>query len=58
MPVNFSPTDHRPCEMEIDIRVENGRWVEFGEPVNFESTPGKVIGCKGVGEPVYAGEGE
>ena len=58
MPVNFSPTDHRPCEMEICIKVENGRWVEFGEPINFESTPGKAIGCKGVGEPVYAGEGE
>jgi ABC-type branched-subunit amino acid transport system substrate-binding protein len=58
MPVNFSPNDHRPCEMEVDIRVENGRWVEFGEPINFESTPGKVIGCKDVGEPIYAGEGQ
>jgi len=58
MPVNFSPSDHRPCEMEVNIRVEDGRWVEFGEPVNFESTPGKVIGCKGVGEPIYAGEGQ
>jgi branched-chain amino acid transport system substrate-binding protein len=58
MPVNFSPTDHRPCEMEVGIKVEDGKWVEFGEPINMESTPGKVIGCTGVGEPVYADEGE
>ncbi len=58
MPVNFSPTDHRPCEMEVYIKVEDGKWVEFGEPVNFESTPGEVIGCQGVGEPVYADEEE
>ena len=58
MPVNFSPTDHRPCEMEVGIKVEDGKWAEFGEPINFESTPGDVIGCKGVGEPVYAEDGE
>jgi hypothetical protein len=58
MPVNFSPTDHRPCEMEVFVKVEGGKWVEFGEPINFESTPGDVIGCKGVGEPVYASEGQ
>ena len=57
-PVNFSPTDHRPCEMEVFVKVEDSKWVEFGEPINFESTPGKVIGCKDVGEPVYAGEGQ
>jgi len=57
VPVNFSPTDHRPFEMEVYIRVEDAKWVEFGEPVNFESTPGKVIGCKAGGEPVYSGEG-
>ena len=57
-PVNFSPTDHRPCEMEVFVKVEDSKWVEFGEPINFESTPGKVIGCKGVGEPIYAGEGQ
>jgi branched-chain amino acid transport system substrate-binding protein len=56
-PLSLSPTDHRPCEMEYYIKVEDGRWVQFGEPVNFESTPGKVIGCKGMGEPVYADEG-
>jgi ABC-type branched-subunit amino acid transport system substrate-binding protein len=58
VPVNLSPTDHRPFEVEVYNRVENGKWVEFGEPVNFESTPGKVVGCKAGGEPVYAGEGE
>jgi len=58
VPVNLSPTDHRPFEVEVYNRVENGQWVEFGEPVNFESTPGKVVGCKAGGEPVYAGEGE
>jgi len=58
VPVNLSPTDHRPFEIEVYNRVENGRWVAFGEPVNFESTPGKAIGCKAGGEPVYAGEGE
>jgi len=58
VPVNLSPTDHRPFEIEVYDRVESGKWVEFGEPVNFESTPGKVIGCKAGGEPVYGGEGE
>jgi len=58
VPVNLSPTDHRPFEIEVYDRVENGKWVAFGEPVNFESTPGEVIGCKAGGEPVYAGEGE
>jgi len=58
VPVNLSPTDHRPFEVEVYNRVENGKWVEFGEPINFESTPGKVVGCKAGGEPVYAGEGE
>jgi len=57
VPVNLSPTDHRPFEIEIYNRVEDGKWVEFGAPVNYESTPGKVIGCKAGGEPVYADEG-
>jgi hypothetical protein len=57
LPINMSPTDHRPCEMEIYNRVENGKWVTFGEPINFESTPGKAIGCKGLDEPIYASEG-
>ena len=57
MPVNMSPTDHRPTEMEYYNRVENGRWVTFGEPVIFESTPGKAIGCKGLNEPIYPDEG-
>jgi ABC-type branched-subunit amino acid transport system substrate-binding protein len=58
VPVNLSPTDHRPFEIEVYNRVENGKWVAFGEPVNFESTPGKAIACKNGGEPVYAGGGE
>jgi ABC-type branched-subunit amino acid transport system substrate-binding protein len=57
-PVNLSPTDHRPFEIEIYIRVEDGKWVEFGEPVNFESTPGDVIACEGLGGLVDTKEGE
>jgi ABC-type branched-subunit amino acid transport system substrate-binding protein len=38
-PVSFSPTDHRPFEIEVYTKVEDGKWVAFGEPVNFESTP-------------------
>jgi branched-chain amino acid transport system substrate-binding protein len=38
-PVSFSPTDHRPFESEVYIRLEDGKWVPFGEPVSFESTP-------------------
>ncbi|MDI6858292.1 MAG: ABC transporter substrate-binding protein [Dehalococcoidia bacterium] len=37
-PVNMSPTDHRPIEIEVYNRVENGKWVAFGEPVDFETT--------------------
>jgi ABC-type branched-subunit amino acid transport system substrate-binding protein len=58
VPMNMSPTDHRPLEMELYTEVKNGKWVPISEPISFESTPGKVIGCKGMGEPVYAGEGE
>jgi len=57
VPVNLSPTDHRTFETVWFDRVENGKWVRFGEPMSYESTPGKVIACKGAGEPVYAGEG-
>ena len=39
VPISLSPTDHRPLEMEMYTRVENGTWVTFGEPVSFESTP-------------------
>ena len=53
VPVNLSPTDHRPNEVEIYNRVENGKWVTFGEPVNFESTPGEAIACEGKDKPVY-----
>jgi len=58
MPVNMSPTDHRPTEMEVYNRVENGKWVTFGEPVIYESTPGKAVACKGLDEPIYASEGD
>ena len=57
VPINMSPTDHRPMEMEFYITMHNGNWIPFGDPVSFESTPGKVIACKGLGEPVYASEG-
>ena len=58
MPINMGPTDHRPCEMEYYNRVENGKWVTFGEPVIYESTPGKAVACKGLDEPIYASEGD
>jgi branched-chain amino acid transport system substrate-binding protein len=38
-PVYMSPTDHRPFEIEVYNRVEGGKWVAFGEPVDFETTP-------------------
>jgi len=37
-PINMSPTDHRPQEIEMYNRVEGGKWVAFGEPVDFETT--------------------
>jgi branched-chain amino acid transport system substrate-binding protein len=37
-PVNMSPTDHRPFEIEMYNKVEGGKWVAFGEPVDFETT--------------------
>ncbi|MBI5285503.1 MAG: ABC transporter substrate-binding protein [Chloroflexi bacterium] len=37
-PISMSPTDHRPIEIERYIRVENGKWVPFGDLVDFEST--------------------
>jgi branched-chain amino acid transport system substrate-binding protein len=39
VPISFSPTDHRPLEIEMYDRVESGKWVAFGEPVSYESTP-------------------
>ncbi len=56
VPMNMSPTDHRPIEMELYTRVEGGKWVPISEPISFESEPGEAIGCTGMGEPVYAGE--
>jgi len=38
VPISLSPTDHRPYEIEVYARVENGVWKAFGEPVSFEST--------------------
>jgi len=37
-PINMSPTDHRPLEIEMYNKVEGGKWVAFGEPVDFETT--------------------
>lgn len=39
VPMSLSPTDHRPLEIEMYDRVESGKWVAFGEPISFESTP-------------------
>jgi branched-chain amino acid transport system substrate-binding protein len=58
VPTNLSPTDHRVTETVWLMRAENGQWVRSGDPVSYESTPGKVVACKGAGEPVYASEGE
>jgi branched-chain amino acid transport system substrate-binding protein len=58
VPINMSPTDHRPMEMEFYITMHNGNWIPIGDPVSFESTPGKVVACKGLGEPVYADEAQ
>jgi branched-chain amino acid transport system substrate-binding protein len=38
-PISFSPTDHRPFEIETYVRLEDGKWVPFGDLVDFESTP-------------------
>jgi ABC-type branched-subunit amino acid transport system substrate-binding protein len=38
VPISLSPTDHRPYEIEVYARAEGGKWKEFGEPVDFEST--------------------
>ena len=38
-PVSMSPTDHRPIEVEVYVKLQEGKWVPFGEPVSFESTP-------------------
>lgn len=37
-PISLSPTDHRPYQIEVYARVEDGVWRTFGEPVDFEST--------------------
>jgi ABC-type branched-subunit amino acid transport system substrate-binding protein len=37
-PVSFSPTDHRPFEIEVFTKVVNGQWETFGEPIDFETT--------------------
>jgi branched-chain amino acid transport system substrate-binding protein len=37
-PISLSPTDHRPYQIEVYARVEDGIWATFGEPVDFEST--------------------
>jgi hypothetical protein len=36
--LRMSPTDHRAIDVEMYTRVEDGRWVVFGEPVSFELT--------------------
>src|SRR3990170_949879 len=43
-PISLSPTGHRPFEIETYMRVEAGKWVAFGEPVDFESTRGECPG--------------
>jgi len=38
VPVNLSTTDHRPFEVEQFVRMQDGKWTAFGEPIGFEST--------------------
>jgi branched-chain amino acid transport system substrate-binding protein len=46
VPMNLSPTDHRPTEIEVYIRATvdrstdppTFRWEPFGDPISFEST--------------------
>ena len=53
-PGSLSPTDHRVSETMWFEQVVDGEWVRFTDtPVSYESTPGDVVACKGVGEPVY-----
>ncbi len=37
-PVSFSEDDHRPFEIEVYVRVTDGKWMTFGEPLDFETT--------------------
>ncbi len=37
-PVNMSPSDHRPIEVEQFVRMTNGEWVPFGDVISFETT--------------------
>ena len=56
-PASLSPTDHRVSETMWFEQVVDGEWVRFTDtPVSYESTPGDVVACKGVGEPVYKDE--
>lgn len=56
-PVNLSPTDHRASEAMWFEQVKDGEWVRMSDtPVSYESTPGDVVACKGVGEPVYGNQ--
>jgi ABC-type branched-subunit amino acid transport system substrate-binding protein len=38
VPVSLSSTDHKLFEIEQYAEVQDGKWVTFGEPVDFEST--------------------
>ncbi len=44
VPASLSPTDHRPFEVEEFVRAVDGKWVTFGSPVGFESTPSSTGG--------------
>jgi len=56
-PVNLSPTDHVVQEAYWPEKVVDGKWTLLSDDaMSRESTPGKVIACRGAGEPVYAGQ--
>jgi hypothetical protein len=38
VPLSLSPEDHRPYQIEVYARAENGVWATFGEPVDFAAT--------------------
>ncbi len=50
VPVNMSPTDHRPLEMEVYIRMENGKWVDVRRADQFRVHAGQGHRLQGPGE--------
>ena len=59
VPVNLSPTDHAVGEALFFEKAVNGNWVRQSDtPISLESTPGDVVACTGLGEPVHREDGQ